>query len=539
MVFMIVWCTNASTEAGVIHSALRARLKVASPEDEVTVIVTLVDQQNLRQFRSGDKKLRRSKINRALRDKADQTQKPLRQFLNKKKARNIVPFWIFNGISVTLQADQIDELARRPEVQSLQLDRILSLPPPSPTLPGSPEWNLNAINAPALWAKGYTGAGVVVANMDTGVDNQHPDLAPRWRGGTNSWFDPHGEHAAPYDNHGHGTQTMGVMIGGDAGGASIGVAPDASWIAVKLFDDAGFTTTTIIHQGFQWLLDPDGNSDTNDLPDVVNGSWGFDQLVNQCYSEFQFDIQALKDAEVAVVFSAGNSGSSSSTSMSPANYTQSFAVGSIDETLLIADHSSRGPSACDNTLFPNIVSPGMSVWTTDLTSGGIIPDSYISVSGTSIAAPHVAGAMALLLSVDPQLTVAELEASLIQSATDLGDPDADNDYGNGLLNVTAAYDLFDTFSLNVNVLGKGGSIVSDPFGIHCLGDCEGEYVDQRKVILTAVTTSSGKFTGWSGDCSGIDISCQVTMDQVKNVSANFYSFPWNLFMPSITKRNLR
>jgi subtilisin family serine protease len=536
---VLIGCAVSSSQAGIIQSDLQANLNDLSPEEDISVIVTLSDQVNLKQFKNKDRKLRRSNLNRALRAKADKTQKPLHDFLRKKNVRKIKPFWIFNGMAVTLRADQVAELARRPDVQSVSLDAILSLPQPLATLAAVPEWNLNAINAPDLWAKGYTGTGVVIASMDTGVDVEHPDLASRWRGGTNSWFDPYGEHpltpSTPYDVSGHGTQTMGVMVGGDAGGSAIGVAPDAEWIAVKIFNNAGEAFTSEIHFGFQWLLDPDGNSATDDLPDVVNNSWGYPSLVDQCYTEFQPDVQALKAAGVAVVFSAGNEGLfGASTSVSPANYLESFAVGSVDEQLLVAGHSSRGPSACAGTLFPEVVAPGVNVRTADLTFGGLFPDSYVPVLGTSIAAPHVSGAMALMLSVDPLLTVAELETQLTSSATDLGDLGVDNDSGYGLLDVAAAYNLFTTFSLDVLVTGKGGSIVSAPPGVNCPGDCQGEYVDGRVVTLTAIPVSGGTFTGWSGDClaAGMDLTCQVTMDQVKNVSAEFlYSFPWNMFIP--------
>ncbi|MBU1058119.1 MAG: S8 family serine peptidase [Proteobacteria bacterium] len=534
----IQWAVSSS-QAGSIHPDLLLTLKDMSPEEEISVIVTLSDQENLSQFTDKDKKVRRSKINRALRDKAGKTQKSLREFLRKNKVAKVTPLWIVNGMAVTLRADQVAELARRTDVQSLSLDAILSLPLPSPALSGVPEWNLEAINAPALWALGYTGTGVVVASMDTGVDAAHPDLAPRWRGGSNSWFDPNGEYSTPYDTSGHGTQTMGVMVGGDAGGSAIGVAPDARWIAVKLFNNDGFTSYSAIHQGFQWLLDPDGDPDTDDLPDVVNNSWGFDGAVDQCFEELEFrpDIQALKSAGVAVVFSAGNAGPNPSTSVSLANYPESFAVGSVDELLQVTSTSSRGPSACDGTIFPELVSPGVTIRTADLTSAGTYLDSYAFVSGTSIAGPHIAGAMALLISVNPELTVAELETVLMQSATDLGDFGADNVYGYGLLNLAASYDLFTTYSLNVNVSGGGdSSVVSDPHGISCPVDCQGEYVEGRLVTLTAVPASNSRFAGWSGDCTGMELLCQVTMNQVKNVSASFYSFPWSLFVPIKSKQ---
>ena len=328
---------------------------------------------------------------------------------------------------------------------------------------------------------------------------------------------------------------MGIMVGGDAGGTAIGVAPDAKWIAVKIFNDAGNATYSGIHAGFQWLLDPDGNDETDDAPDVVNNSWGFSLNPGECLPEFQPDIQALKASGIGVVFSAGNSGPNGATSLSPANYPESFGVGAVDQTRTITSFSARGPSACDGSIFPEIVAPGDGIRTADVTLNGTAPDPYATVLGTSFAAPHVAGAMALLLSLDPQLTVAELEGALVQSAVDLGAAGADNVYGYGLLDVAAAYNRFTTFPLQVSLLGNGsGSVASDPPGIQCPGDCEGEYVEGRIVALTAVPAANSRFTGWSGACAGMEEICLVTVDQAKNVAAGFYSFPWSLFVPAFT-----
>ncbi len=305
---------------------------------------------------------------------------------------------------------------------------------------GPPGWNLNAIRAPELWSQGIIGQGVVVANMDTGVDVQHPDLAARWRGGANSWYDPYGEHPlTPYDENGHGTQSMGVMVGGDATGTTLGVAPGAKWIAVKVFNDAGNASNSVVHLGFQWLLDPDGDPLTDDAPGVVNNSWSFQQWPGQCITEFLPDIQVLRAAGIAVVFAAGNTGPAPNSNVSPGNNTEGYSVGAVDSGLSIANFSGRGPSACDGGIFPRLVAPGVLVPTTGLSHGGV-PVAVLA-SGTSFAAPHVAGSMALLLSASPQATVAQLEGALVGSAQDLGAPGADNNYGNGLVDVVLANEL--------------------------------------------------------------------------------------------------
>ena len=373
----IVFWTVSAARTGVIDPDLQALLYTLNPEDEVAVIVTLSDQADLKSIQEQNKSKRRFQVTTALKDKAEKTQKSMKDFLKVKKARKVVPFWIFNGLAATVRADAIDELAAQPGIDTIRLDDVISLddtlrtpgtPRPDPP---QPAWNVAATRAPELWYMGYTGTGVVVAGMDTGVDGDHPDLASRWRGGSNSWYDPNGQHATPHDNAGHGTQTMGIMVGGGASGEVIGIAPGARWIAVKIFDDAGNASFSNIHLGYQWLLDPDGQSSTDDAPDVVNNSWGLRNNVDACIPEFQADIQALKAAQIAVVFAAGNEGPYPYTSISPANYPESMAVGAVDANLEIQHTSSRGPSACDLSLYPQLVAPGVDIITSDLTQGGL------------------------------------------------------------------------------------------------------------------------------------------------------------------------
>jgi hypothetical protein len=217
------------------------------------------------------------------------------------------------------------------------------------------------------------------------------------------------------------------------------MAPGAKWIAAKVWDDAGNARNSDFTLAFQWILDPDGDPSTDDAPDVLNNSWGFEQQPGSCEVVFQNDIQVLKAAGIAVVFSAGNRGTlGSGSSTSPANNPEAFAIGAVDDTLSIAPFSSRGPSACDGSLFPELVAPGDQLLTADLSGGGQ-PTIYFPAAGTSFAAPHVSGAMALLLSAFPAAGVPHLESALIKTAQDLGVPNADNDYGYGLIDVVAAY----------------------------------------------------------------------------------------------------
>ncbi|MCW8830995.1 MAG: S8 family serine peptidase [Gammaproteobacteria bacterium] len=436
---LIMACLASSTaQAAVIEVDLQQAMQAGG---EVQFIVQFADQLDLSSFpgKGRGKGVQLASMIWALRNQADASQADAVELLKGRGARRLIKLWSINALAATAGPDVVQALAALPGVRNIKLDGTLSAPSAQPAAAAAPEWNLNTIRATELWNAGYDGSGTVVANMDTGVDADHPDLALSWRDGANSWFDPNGEHSTPYDTTGHGTQTMSLMVGGDAGGSSIGVSPGAQWIAVKIFNDAGVASLSGIHQGFQWLLDPDGNPATNDVPDVVNNSWGFPELVGQCYTEFDSDISVLKAAGIAVVFSGGNQGTLGS--VSPGDNPESFAVGSVDASLNIASTSSRGPSACDGSFFPEVVAPGVSVRTADLTFGGVFPNSYASVSGTSFAAPHVAGTMALLRQASPATTVTELEQALADSALDLGLAGPDDEYGYGLIDAVAANDV--------------------------------------------------------------------------------------------------
>jgi subtilisin family serine protease len=427
----------AALRAAVVAPQLQRQLDAAGQDEMVEAIVVLKSQADLASVRLLPRENRPGAAARILRARADLTQRPLRALLERRRAQGLVsdiePLWIVNAIAVTATPAVVSELAARQDVREIRPDLVVPAPQTAATATSAPaETNVALTNAPALWDLGYRGQGIVVANMDTGVDVTHPDLASRWRGGTNSWYDPNGEHpATPTDVDGHGTWTMGVMVGGDAGGSSVGVAPDATWIAVKIFNDRGTATSTGIHQGFQWLLDPDGNPATPDAPDVVNDSWTMS--ASGCLLDFQPDLATLRTAGILPVFAAGNYGPLSGTSRSPANNPEAFAVGATDDADGVYPYSSRGPSGCGQPVYPQVVAPGVGIHTTDLYS------LYADPTGTSVAAPHVAGVLALLLQAFPGMSADRQAAALESSAVDLGPVGADDSYGQGRLDALAAY----------------------------------------------------------------------------------------------------
>lgn len=444
-------------QAGQIGKDLERRMASRGTHADTAVIVRFGDPLDLPTLAAGSRSARDNRLLVALRQRAARQRALIEPFLAAHGAVNTKDLWIINGLAVTLPAVAVKELAEWPGVERIELDSLVQggrsqrLPaaratsaaavvpaaaPDAPAAARSPAWNVAAVQAPALWARGFTGRGVVVATMDTGADLAHPALQSRWRGGGNSWFDPHGQEAGPYDALGHGTQALGVIVGGDG----LGVAPEARWIAVRLYDADGRAAMSDIHRAFQWLMDPDGDPATLDAPDVVNASWALSgRATGTCQLEFADDIRALRSAGIAVVFASGNDGPAAATSNSPANNPGVLSVGPVDRDLAIARQASRGPSACDASVFPTLVAPGVGVRTTDLSHGG--QPSTTTVSGSSLAAPHVAGVLALLAGAFPSASVDELEAALRRGARDLGPAGKDNLHGHGLVDAAAAYDM--------------------------------------------------------------------------------------------------
>jgi serine protease AprX len=439
----VAWC-------GEIAPELLKELNSSDSVHKHAVIIKLreaVDYQSLKAAAEYmGRRERVKKVVQEIKAATNRSQRDLRSHLAAREAlgrvRNVKHFWIFNGIAVSATAEAIQELASRTDVAEIVPDRLFALSAPALASTAAPAgWNLDRIGVRPLWNAGHRGQGVVVATLDSGVDINQPELGPKWRGGTNSWFDPNLEHATPDDVNGHGTQTMGIIMAGNTTDHLIGVAPGAQWIAAKIFNDAGQAAVSTTHQAFQWVLDPDGNGNPNDSPDIVNCSWDLNSSGTGTINlEFQPDVQALQTAGIAVVFSGGNGGPADGTSVSPANYPGSFSVGLTDSMDTIDPRSSRGPSASDGTsIYPTVVAPGAGVATTDLWFGSTAL-SMVTVNGSSFSAPHVAGAMALLLSsnLTPTLTAGQMEDAIKQTAWDLGPAGPDNSYGCGFLDVERA-----------------------------------------------------------------------------------------------------
>ncbi len=403
-------------------------------------IVMMRRQDTLRgmQLDGLDRALRRETIVRRLQSAASDSQQNVRAMLKEARRDSRVvmyePLWIVNGLVVEGRKEIFWELAAHPDVSIILLDHVRTLPPfdAAQVQQDGVQWNVRRVQAERVWRSlEITGRGVVVASMDSGVDWRHPDLMARYRGyrgkslveHTGNWYCATDEgYTYPGDGHGHGTHTMGIMVGQNG----IGVAPGAQWIAVKIFNNQGQALDSWIHAGFEWLLAPNG--DPALAPDIVNNSWGSVAGDNET---FVSDVRALRAAGIFVAFAAGNKGPQGGTVGSPASFTESFAVGATDDQDQIARFSSRGPSPWGEVK-PEIVAPGLHIVST--LPGG----AWGRKSGTSMATPHVAGAAALILQSNPALTVDQIESVLQRTARPLGESPPNNSYGWGRLDAYAA-----------------------------------------------------------------------------------------------------
>lgn len=451
-----------------VSSRLQEALLDANAEDYVKVLVLLRDQVDVvsldEQFyrESVSNQQRAFTLINALQEKARTTQINILSYLEKKSVEERVfryeSFWISNLVAVEAKLDVINELMLRLDVSQIDLDAILELDKPVEVIENAPEGTesieagLKIINAHLLWAMGITGQGRLVMGIDTGVQLQHPALQYKWRGNhvpyNQAWFDPSGGTTTPNDCDYHGSHTMGTMVGRSTTTAdTVGVAIDAEWIAAKTICSSPHTSNSIA--AFQWALNPDGNpATTNDMPDVISNSWYDPDVTNECSGIYKTTFDALEAAGIAVVFSAGNAGPGVSTITKPKNINTNnvnvFCVANINGSLWlggsndpISNLSSRGPSVCGGTgsllIKPEVSAPGTSVRSCN-SSGG-----YTTASGTSMASPHVAGAVALLKQAFPNLTGKQILEALYYTARDLGTVGEDNTYGTGLIDVYAAF----------------------------------------------------------------------------------------------------
>ncbi|MDX1908801.1 MAG: S8 family serine peptidase [Bacteroidia bacterium] len=361
---------------------------------------------------------------------------------------SIRPLWIVNAIFLRADPETVAGLSHHPAIRRVvwdapvfpdETDDAAMLLPP---VPNGREPGHTLIQAPALWRRGYTGYGRKVLVIDSGIDAQHPALSRQYLG-SRGWYDGLQGTTQPYACDDHGTHVLGIILGLDpATRDTIGVAPRAQWMAAPAICDALSSDNLA---AFQWALDPDGDPATDDMPDVINNSWRTGDIPDECTDLLYGPaLTALEAAGIAVVFSAGNTGPDSFSISPPKNINldlvNTFTVAAIngnDPSLNLLGFSSRGPSTCGGTgsllIKPEVSAPGFQIRSARLNG------TYGRKSGTSMAAAYVSGALLLLKEAFPYLPGHTLKMALYMTCTDLGIPGEDNEYGQGLIQIEAAY----------------------------------------------------------------------------------------------------
>ncbi len=413
---------------------------------------------------------RRVAVVTALQQKATETQGPLLNLLRSHpgvRLGTIKPRWISNEIQAEMTADVVAALSLREEVGMLLFEPPRRIDDaeashnaaylPAPETAGGREPGLNVIKAPAMWSRGYTGVGKKILIIDSGVSLSHPAHQRNYygnvAGNTLAWYNPGGQKT-PFDCDNHGTHVAGVAVGMQLSNRdTFGVAFNAMWMGSPAIDGgtgAGACAFDVDDQdALQWALDPDGNpATTDDMPDVINGSYGqepqFFTLASCSGSSFIQRLNALEAASITFVQSAGNAGPGDSTMGADKNFfatlVNSFTVGAVNgnnPALPIASFSSRGPSRCpgpDSLRYkPEVSAPGSSV-RSSVPGGG-----FMFLDGTSFSAPHVAGAALLLHEAFPTATSVQVKQALYFTAVDKGVPGDDNAYGKGVIDLDAAF----------------------------------------------------------------------------------------------------
>jgi len=512
---------------------------------QAEMLVVLSQQADLRGAAQKATKLEKGRyVYDALYQTAQATQGPIIQWLT-DRGIEYRAYYIVNLIWVKADRATAVALAARSDVARIDGNPHIRVPlEPASTLlePSSPdavEPGVTYIHAPDVWTLGYTGQGIVVGGQDTGIQWDHPALKNHYRGwdGTTAnhdynWHDSihttgsscGANSPAPCDDTDHGTHTMGTAVGSDGGANQIGVAPGAKFIGCRNMN-AGVGSPATYLECFEFFLAPypvagtPGQGDPSKAPDVTNNSWGCPPSEGCNAASLLAAVQAQRAAGIMTVASAGNSGSSCNTVSDPIGiYDEVYTVGALNtSTDSIASFSSRGAVTIDgsNRMKPDIAAPGTS------TRSALPGNGYGSMSGTSMASPHVAGAVALLWSARPELKnqIAATEQAINNSAVHISSTACsssgwpNNTFGYGRIDILAAAQPAVGLTLTPSSAAQGAAVgstvaytlrftntgtLSDTFGVSLSGA-------QWPVTTSLVTT------GLVGPNVGTPLTISVTV----------------------------
>lgn len=415
------------------------------------------------------------------------------------KVSNIHSFWVFNGFSCEADADLIEALANRNDIAWIYSDKTRRFLPegevarPIETVRGN-AWHVDKVNAPAVWdynnGSGYTGQGVVVAVLDTGVNYDHLDIAnSMWDGGAeypHHGYDVINHDDDPMDDHGHGSHCAGIVAGQGVAGTQTGVAPDAKVMAVKIMSAGGEGSDAELFEGVEFAVEHGADILSCSFGDLGTGG-------NAAYRQVY---ETVLQAGVVAAVAAGNDGQTQYSCPVPFNIespgncpppwlhpdqkrlaegglTSVICIGATDANDAHAAYSSVGPATWaegsfigeyndypyenGNAAKPGLIRPDISAPGSNVTSLNYATNNgYVEYDGTSMATPCAAGVMALLLEADPALTPAQIDSLIELTATKIGNVKKNNIVGSGRINALAAINaLFFHGPTNLTIANEG------------------------------------------------------------------------------------
>jgi bacillopeptidase F len=560
----------------VMTDVLRSAIQNQESSD-LDVIVYFNDQVDVMQFhekmklQNADKNIRVKSLEKQLKEVASFSQKEFKSELQAIAGRSAEPiwiekeFWILNAVELHVSVKDIDKIAGLSQVKRIDLntprytvEKPVRIEASESRSVGGIEAGLEAVNAPQMWALGYTGRNLIFMSMDTGVFTDHPAISNRYLGNfkpqNQVWYGVNNVEPTDHASSSHGTHTTGNVLGlVDETNDTIGLAFGAYWIAS---DPVASTLSELLTPAdllyvYQWVLDPDGNPETtDDVPDVINNSWGYDYTLamefDACNLEEAHVLEVIEAAGILSPFSAGNEGPNSETTGFPAmmafDELNTMSIGAVDgntEGWPIADFSSRGPTTCVETggaleIKPEVCAPGVSVRSC---TGH---DGFSFLSGTSMSCPHVSGALLLLKEAYPFLSTYELKESLYMTAVDLGETGEDNVYGRGMIDVYAAYQYLDitydpippvsdSFDVAIEIVSPGALYYCPGDETHSvsakfynLGQENLENLDYSWILNDGDTLSAS----WTGILAPAD-SITVDLGEVTYVAGNNLIYVWS------------
>lgn len=440
-----------------------------------------------------------------------------------------------NGFAATIKRSQLENIRRDPYVTRVDIDRQARI-----HLETANYWSgATKVRSPSPVGYGATGdvvggrynygpGDIVIAVVDTGIDPKHKDLTGLNNGGTAKiigWYDAYASKSSPYDDHGHGTHVASIAAGeGDDDARYKGVAPGAALVGVKVCSPAGLCTDSDIIEGINWVVSKKAIYGIEILTMSIGGVGSSDGT-----DPTSTAVDNVVNAGIVVTLSAGNDGAQKYTISSPAAAKKAITVGAIadpgyklihslssptgvmplaDNGFYIAPFSSRGPTA-DNRLKPDIIAPGVAITAAKAIypNAGTYHGGYVVYSGTSMAAPFTAGAIALMLDVNSSLTPTQIKDIIRNTAEDYGVSGCDIDYGCGRIRTYRAVKMAKT---GINTYIGDQSVPTHIRSWGFMDDNTGKKNYQTSITNDTYPLASVLImSDWSGSDPGIDLDLAV------------------------------